>query len=91
MRRGDESYTLTHTTRQHDNANDKKRYEFKTFYQELGESVATTVALSVLTASGELQVADGLARLALALCCEYVADLGIWWWLELEGYNLTNV
>ena len=39
----------------------------------------------------ELQVADGLARLALALCCEYVADLGIWWWLELEGYNLTNV
>ena len=75
----------------HDNANDKKRYEFRVYYEELGESVATMVAFGTLIAAGELQPAEGLARLAFALACEYFADLGVWVMMESDGYNLTNV
>ena len=75
----------------HENANDKKRYEFRTYYEELGESVATTVAFGTLIAAGELQPVEGLARLAFALVCGYFADLGVWVMMETDGYYLTNV
>ena len=61
------------------------------YYEELGESVTTMVAFGTLIAAGELQPAEGLARLAFALACEYFADLGVWTMMEWDGYNLTNV
>ena len=83
--------SLKKAAHRHENANDKKRYEFRVYYEELGESVATMVAFGTLIAAGELQPAEGLARLAFALGCEYFADLGVWVMMESDGYNLTNV
>ena len=85
------SKSLKKAAHRHENANDKKRYEFRVYYEELGESVATMVAFGTLIAAGELQPAEGLARLAFALACEYFADLGVWTMMEWDGYNLTNV
>ena len=83
--------SLKKAAHRHHNANEKKRYEFRTAYGELGEVVATVVAFGVLLAAGELQPAEGLGRLAFALVCEYLADLGVWCLMESEGYMLTNV
>ena len=83
--------SLKKAAHRHENANDKKRYEFRTYYEEFGESIATIVAFGTLIVKGELQPADGLARLAFALSCEYFADLGVWVMMESDGYNLTNV
>ena len=85
------SSSFKKASHRHDNANDKKRYEFRIYYEELGENVATLAAFGVLIATRELEVAGGLARLAFALLCEYIADLGVWSILELDGYYLTNV
>ena len=75
----------------HANGNDKKRYEFRIYYEELGESIATMVAFGALIGTEKLQPADGLSRLAFTLVCEYIADLVVWVMVELDGYNLANV
>ena len=75
----------------HKDANDKKRYEFRVYYEELGESVATMVAFGVLIMNGTLEPAEGFARLAFALFAETLADVGVWKILECDGYYIANV
>ena len=82
---------LRQASLRHDNVAAKKRYEILVYYEEMGESLATVLAILSLMIREELAVEELCLRLAMALALEYVADLGVWYALELDGYSLTNV
>ena len=82
--------SLRRAVHRHNSGNSKKRYEFKTCNEQLGESVATGTAFGALMLSGDLQPTEGLARLAFALAIEYLSDLGVWSVLELDGCELVG-
>ena len=71
--------------------NDRKSYEFRLYYQELGETVATIAGFSSLIIDRSLSLGDGMARMVAALVAEYIADVIVWTVLEREGYYLCNV
>ena len=75
----------------HYSEEEKKRYEFRIYYQELAESVATIAAVSMLVVEGSLNLDVACARLFASLASELVADVFVWSILEREGYWLCNV
>ena len=87
----EEVRVLRQASLRHESVAEKKRYEIRVYYEELGESIATVTAFLSLTLRAELGVGEGFLRLVLALGLEYIADLGVWYVLEQNGYRLTNV
>lgn len=73
----------------HKDANDKKRYEFRSCYEQLGESVATGAAFGALIVSKNIEAVTGVKRLAVALVVEYLSDMGVWMILEIDGCELN--
>ena len=75
----------------HDNANEKKRYEFRAFYVQFGETISTISACSFVVLAGYLPLLEGAVRLFSSFAMEYLAHSVVWFILEREGYFLCNV
>ena len=74
----------------HLNASDKKRYEFRYFYMELAESIASVAATCFVVGAGFLSPVEGVIRLSITLGIEFVSDIFVWHILERDGYILAN-
>ena len=82
---------LAKASYRHYSGEEKKSYEFRIYYQELAESVATIAAVSMLVVEGSLAPDVACARLFASLASELFADVFVWSILEREGYFLCNV
>lgn len=96
-RQKDKKRQLTETkifkkaSHRHASADEKKRYEFRIFYEEFGEILATFTAFTVIVLADKLTLEEGAFRLLASLAMEYCADCLVWTILETESYTVSVV